>query len=225
MAANSWFSGGLNGGIHTDMNSSLLFSDTNNQQFICDIPSLIRLTCSKCYSDEIAVLGLSVFRASAVVPPTLNPLMYSLRTRHMTAAQRRLYVFLALGSSECVLLAVIALDNHTNMFAMLKLTCVDVRANEIQFFVGTLVMILLSLSLFTVSYRSIARDVLRSKSPLVWRKALGSCRAHLLVVTLYYGSITVVYIWPNSSFTGTLDKFLTLFYTLVTPPSTRSSTL
>ncbi|XP_007656757.2 olfactory receptor 2H1-like [Ornithorhynchus anatinus] len=103
------------------------------------------------------------------------------------------------------------------MPAMLKLACVDVRANEIQLFVGTLVLILLPLSLITVSYGSIARAVLRIKSPRVWRKALGTCGSHLLVVTLFYGSITAVYVWPGSSFSGTWDKFLTLFYTVVTP--------
>ncbi|XP_038599144.1 olfactory receptor 2G3-like [Tachyglossus aculeatus] len=103
------------------------------------------------------------------------------------------------------------------MPAMLKLACVDVRTNEIQVFVGILVTILLSLSLITVSYGSIARAVLRIKSPWVWRKVLGTCGAHLLVVTLFCGSIMMVYIRPNNSFTGTLDRFLTLFYTVVTP--------
>ncbi|XP_038598589.1 olfactory receptor 2G3-like [Tachyglossus aculeatus] len=105
----------------------------------------------------------------------------------------------------------------SEMSAMLKLACVDVWANEVQLFVGILVLILLPLSLITVSYGSIVRAVLRIKSIRVWRKALGTCGSHLLVVTLFYGSNTVVYIWPNSSFSGTLDKFLTLFYTMVDP--------
>ncbi|XP_038597794.1 olfactory receptor 2G2-like [Tachyglossus aculeatus] len=99
--------------------------------------------------------------------------------------------------------------------ALLKLACVDVRANEIQLFVGTLVLNLLPLSMITVSYRSIAWAMLRIKSPQGWRKALGTCGSYLLVVTLFYRSIRVVYIWPNSSFSGTLGKFLTLFYTVV----------
>ncbi|XP_038598950.1 olfactory receptor 2G3-like [Tachyglossus aculeatus] len=101
--------------------------------------------------------------------------------------------------------------------ALLKLACVDVRANEIQLFVGTLVLNLLPLSMITVSYRSIAWAMLRIKSPQGWRKALGTCGSYLLVVTLFYRSIRVVYIWPNSSFSGTLGKFLTLFYTVVAP--------
>ncbi|XP_038598735.1 olfactory receptor 10-like [Tachyglossus aculeatus] len=89
------------------------------------------------------------------------------------------------------------------MPALLKLAYVDVRDNEIQLFVGTL--------------GSIARTVLKIKSPQVWRKALGTCGSHLLLVTLFYGSIMVVYIWPNSSFSGPLYKFLTLFLSVVIP--------
>ncbi|XP_038597693.1 olfactory receptor 2G3-like [Tachyglossus aculeatus] len=169
-------------------------------------------------------------------------------------------VSLVLGSTECTLLALMALDSHADvcrplhytivmhprlcqalvgmawlsgvwdtaiqatfifclprcgrqrlphficeMLVLLKLACVDVRANEIQLFVGTLVLNLLPLI------------VLRIKLPQVWRKALGTCGFHLLVVTIFYGSITVIYIWHNSSLSETLDKFLTLFYTVVTP--------
>ncbi|XP_038599383.1 putative olfactory receptor 2B8 [Tachyglossus aculeatus] len=103
------------------------------------------------------------------------------------------------------------------MTTMLKLAYVDVRANEIHLLLDTLVLILLPLSLITVSYGSIARAMLRIKSPLDWRKSLGTCGSHRLVVTPFYGTNTVVYIWPYSSFSGTFDKFLTLFYTVVTP--------
>ncbi|XP_038598588.1 olfactory receptor 14A16-like [Tachyglossus aculeatus] len=62
MAAASWLGGGLSGVIHTSVTFSLLFCDTNAiHQFFCDIPSLIRLSCSRRYIDEIAVMGLSVF--------------------------------------------------------------------------------------------------------------------------------------------------------------------
>ncbi|XP_038597525.1 olfactory receptor 2G2-like [Tachyglossus aculeatus] len=47
------------------------------------------------------------------------------------------------------------------MSTMLKLACVDVRDNEIQLFVGALVLILLPLSLITVFCGANARDVLR----------------------------------------------------------------
>ncbi|XP_038626207.1 olfactory receptor 2G3-like [Tachyglossus aculeatus] len=203
---------------------------------------------------------------TSIVPQLLWNLRGPFKAITVVGCVVQLYVSLALGSTERVLLAVMALDRHAafclplyyttvmhprlfralvglvwlsevrdtviqdtvifclpgcghpqltlflcEMPAMLKLACADVWVNEIQLFVGTLVMILLPLSLITVSCGSIARAMLRIKSPRVWRKALDSCGSHLLVVTLFNVSITVVCIWPNNSFSGTLDKFLTLF--------------
>ncbi|XP_038614739.1 olfactory receptor 2G3-like [Tachyglossus aculeatus] len=226
------------------------------------------------------VLGFFLFQLSlmylcfttSIVPQLLWNLQGHSKNITMVHYAVQLYVSLALGSTECILLVVMALDHHNaicrllhyttfmhsrllralvglawmggvgdtaiqatvifhlphcghrrlphflcEMPAMLKMAYVDVRANEIQLLVGTLVLILLPLSLITVSHGSNARAVLRIKSPWVWKKALGTCGSHLLVVTLFYESITVVYIWPNSSFSGILDMFLTLFYTVVTP--------
>ncbi|XP_038617299.1 putative olfactory receptor 2W6 [Tachyglossus aculeatus] len=184
----------------------------------------------------------------------------------------QLYVSLALGSAECVLLTVMAFDRYaavcrplhyrsimhprfchalaavawisglgnsviqstitlllprcghqhlTNFFcevpALIKLACVDTKANEIQLFMATLVLLLLPMSLIMLSYGFIARTVLRIKSTQAWRKALGTCGSHLLVVTLFFGMSSIIYIQPNSSFSKTSGRFLTLFYTVVTP--------
>ncbi|XP_038599021.1 olfactory receptor 14A16-like [Tachyglossus aculeatus] len=62
MAAGSWFGGGLNGVIHTAVTFSLLFCDTHTtRQFFCDIPSLVRISCSRRSIDELAILGFSMF--------------------------------------------------------------------------------------------------------------------------------------------------------------------
>ncbi|XP_038617317.1 olfactory receptor 2G3-like [Tachyglossus aculeatus] len=184
----------------------------------------------------------------------------------------QLYVSLALGSAECVLLTIMAFDRYAAVCrplhyksimhprfchalaavawisglgnsviqstitlqiprcghqhlahficevpALIKLACVDTKANEIQLFMATLVLLLLPMSLIMLSYGLIARTVLRIKSTQAWRKALGTCGSHLLVVTLFFGMTSVIYIQPNSSFSKTSGKFLTLFYTVVTP--------
>lgn len=38
-----------------------------------------------------------------------------------------------------------------------------------------------------------------------------------MVVSLFYGTITAVYIQPNSSYAHTSGKFISLFYTVLTP--------
>ncbi|XP_038598739.1 olfactory receptor 2G3-like [Tachyglossus aculeatus] len=133
----------------------------------------------------------------------------------------QLYVSLALVSTECILLAIMALNCYPAVCLPLHYSTVMhsrlCRTLGDPGFGDTLVLILLPLSLITVSYGSIVPAMLRIKSPQVWRKTLSTCGSHLLVITLFYGSIMVVHIWPSSSFSVTLYKFLTLFNTAVTP--------
>lgn len=101
--------------------------------------------------------------------------------------------------------------------AMIKLACVDIQANEVQLFVATLVLLLLPVALILVSYGFIVQAVMKIKSVQAWRKALGTCGSHLLVVFLFFGPSSAIYIQPKRSYGRSQGKFLTLFYTVVTP--------
>jgi olfactory receptor len=59
--------------------------------------------------------------------------------------------------------------------------------------------------------------VIRIRSAEAWHRALGTCGSHLFVVSLFYGTITAVYIQPNSSYAHSQGKFITLLYTVVIP--------
>ncbi|XP_038598381.1 olfactory receptor 2G3-like [Tachyglossus aculeatus] len=161
---------------------------------------------------------------TSFAPQLLWNLKEPSKTITVVSSVVQLYVSLALVSTECILLAIMASDCYSAVCLPLHYTTVMhsrlcralvALASEIQLFVGTLVLILLPLSLIMVSYGSIVRVMLRIKSPQVWRKTLGTCGSHFLVITLFYGSILVVHIWPNSSFSGTSYKFLTLFNTAI----------
>ncbi|XP_001517819.4 olfactory receptor 2G3-like [Ornithorhynchus anatinus] len=209
---------------------------------------------------------------TSIVPQLLWNLWGPSKAITVVGCAIQLYVSLALGSAECVLLPIMAFDRYTAVCrplhyrsimhprfchalaavawtsglgnsviqstitlrlprcghrhlahficevpALIKLACMDTKANEIQLFVATLVLLLLPMTLIMLSYGFIARAVLRIKSSQAWQKALGTCGSHLLVVTLFFGMGSVIYIQPNSSFSKTSGKFLTLFYTVVTP--------
>lgn len=101
--------------------------------------------------------------------------------------------------------------------SMIKLACVDIHDNEVQLFVASLVLLLLPLVLILLSYGHIAKVVIRIKSVQAWCKGLGTCGSHLIVVSLFCGTITAVYIQSNSSYVHAHGKFISLFYTVVTP--------
>ena len=216
--------------------------------------------------------SLDLCFTTSIVPQLLWNLKGPAKTITPVGCAIQLYVSLSLGSSECVLLTIMAFDryvavcrplNYTSIMhpsfckalagvawlsgvgntliqgtitlrlprcghrhlhhffcevpAMIKLACVDIQANEVQLFVATLVLLLLPVALILVSYGFIVQAVMKIKSVQAWRKALGTCGSHLLVVFLFFGPSSAIYIQPKRSYGRSQGKFLTLFYTVVTP--------
>ncbi|ELR46695.1 hypothetical protein M91_06576 [Bos mutus] len=100
--------------------------------------------------------------------------------------------------------------------AMINLARFDIHANEVQLFVATLVLLLLPVALILVSYGFIVQAVKKIKSFQAWCKALGTCGSHLLVVSLFFGTSSAIYIQPKRFYGHSQGEFLPLFYTIVT---------
>ncbi|KAJ1060715.1 hypothetical protein K5549_016129, partial [Capra hircus] len=101
--------------------------------------------------------------------------------------------------------------------ALIRLACGDTHSNELQISVIGSVFLMVPLLLILISYGHIARTVLAIQSLEGRRKAFQTCSSHLVVVFLFYCTVTAVYIQPRSHFSQKGGKFLTLFYTVVTP--------
>ncbi|XP_048210795.1 olfactory receptor 11G2-like isoform X2 [Perognathus longimembris pacificus] len=67
------------------------------------------------------------------------------------------------------------------------------------------------------SYALVLRAVLRVPSASGRRKAFSTCGSHLAVVSLFYGSVMVMYVSPTSDHEARTQKIVTLFYSVVTP--------
>ncbi|KAM9120658.1 olfactory receptor 14A16-like [Pangshura tecta] len=62
MAANAWITGIVYSALHTGNTFKLHFCQSNViNQFFCEIPQLLKLTCSDSYLSEIGLLAFSVF--------------------------------------------------------------------------------------------------------------------------------------------------------------------
>ena len=184
----------------------------------------------------------------------------------------QLYVAMGLGSSECILLAVMAYDRYAavcwplhytaimhprfcaslaggawlsglltsltqcsltvqlplcghrtldHIFCevpvLIKLACVDTTFNEAELFVASVVFLIVPVLLILVSYGFITQAVLRIKSAAGRQKAFGTCSSHLVVVIIFYGTIIFMYLQPANSRSKNQGKFVSLFYTIVTP--------
>ncbi|XP_001508004.3 putative olfactory receptor 2W6 [Ornithorhynchus anatinus] len=103
------------------------------------------------------------------------------------------------------------------MPALIGLACVDTLSLEGLAFTLGILIVLAPLMLILASYIFITRAVLRIKSVVGRRKAFNTCGSHLTVVCLFYGTIIYVYLQPADSPSQDQGKFLTLFYTIITP--------
>lgn len=73
-------------------------------------------------------------------------------------------------------------------------------------------------SLLTVaSYIHIVAAVFRIPSAAGKQWAFSTCSSHLILVTLYYGTLETVYAIPTATQAVALNKIFSLFYTVVTP--------
>ncbi|XP_019840902.2 olfactory receptor 2G3-like [Bos indicus] len=209
---------------------------------------------------------------TSVVPQMLWNLKGPDKTISYTGCVIQLYVALGLGSTECVLLTIMAYDRfnaicrplhyavimHPKLLqqlaalawisgfvestvqtilvfqlplcshhmvddfmceepALIKIACVNTTFLENELSIACVLYVVIPLGLILVSYGCIVRSVLKIKSTEGRRKAFGTCGSHLIVVVLFFGTLASIYIQPKSKYTQNYSKFLTLFYTVVTP--------
>ncbi|XP_056397721.1 olfactory receptor 5A2-like [Hyla sarda] len=100
---------------------------------------------------------------------------------------------------------------------IMALACTDTQFNEIITFIFVLCVVVGSFLLIIVSYTRIILTILKSHSSAGITKAFSTCTSHLIVVTIYYGSGSAMYLRPKSSYGTDLDKFMSLMYTIVAP--------
>ncbi|CAO2643369.1 Olfactory receptor 2B11 [Lemmus lemmus] len=101
--------------------------------------------------------------------------------------------------------------------AMIKLSCADTTVNDVTLAVLVAFFVLVPLALILLSYGFIARAVLRIQSSRGRHKAIGTCSSHLLVVSLFYLPAIYMYLQPPSSYSQEQGKFISLFYSIITP--------
>lgn len=71
--------------------------------------------------------------------------------------------------------------------------------------------------LTVASYINIVVAVFRMPSAAGKQRAFSTCSSHLIVVSLYYGTLGTVYAIPTATQATALNKVFSLLYTVVTP--------
>ncbi|XP_047373885.1 olfactory receptor 10A3 [Sciurus carolinensis] len=100
---------------------------------------------------------------------------------------------------------------------VLELVCADTFLFEIYAFTGTILIVLVPFLLILLSYLRILFAILKMPSTTGRQKAFSTCASHVTSVTLFYGTASMTYLQPKSSYSPATKKLMSLAYTLLTP--------
>lgn len=100
---------------------------------------------------------------------------------------------------------------------LLALSCIPAPGIELSCSLLSSLIIFITFLFILTSYTLVLRAVFRVPSGAGRRKAFSTCGSHLVVVSLFYGTIMVMYISPNSGNPAGTQKIVTLIYSSVTP--------
>ncbi|KAM9067558.1 olfactory receptor 10A2-like [Sarcophilus harrisii] len=100
---------------------------------------------------------------------------------------------------------------------VLSLVCGDTTLFEVYAIIGTTLFVMIPCLFILSSYARIVAAILRMPSAEGKRKAFSTCSSHLVVVSLFYGSLSLLYFRPKSNNSPESKKVFSLSYTVVTP--------
>ncbi|XP_041522664.1 olfactory receptor 478 [Microtus oregoni] len=156
-----------------------------------------------------------------------NPLLYSTKMSTQVCVQLLLVAYIGgfLNSwsfTACFYSLVFCGPNGVNHFfcdfaPLVELSCSDVSVPAVvpSFTAGSIIVV--TVVVIAVSYIYILITILKMRSTEGRHKAFSTCTSHLTAVTLFYGTITFIYVMPKSSYSTDQNKVVSVFYMVVIP--------
>ncbi|XP_019820894.1 olfactory receptor 5AC1-like [Bos indicus] len=106
---------------------------------------------------------------------------------------------------------------YCEILQLFKMSCTDPRVNMLLIFVFSVFIQSFTFMSIIISYTHVLLAVLKKKSEKGRNKAFSTCSAHLLSVSLFYGTLFFMYVRPGSPSAEKQDKLYSLFYTIIIP--------
>ncbi|CAM4665249.1 unnamed protein product [Caretta caretta] len=104
-----------------------------------------------------------------------------------------------------------------DLIPLVKLSCNDPQVMEMLAFTLCLIFTLVPFLLTLMSYSCIIVTILRIPSTTGRQRAFSTCSSHLIVVTIYYGTLLIAYMFPATNTLRDFKKVLSVIYTVLTP--------
>ncbi|XP_075711679.1 olfactory receptor 1468-like [Rhinoderma darwinii] len=100
---------------------------------------------------------------------------------------------------------------------LLELSCSDTNVVYIEMILLSFPIIVLPFVFIITSYVCIFITIFGISSTSGRQKTFSTCSSHLVVVSIYYGSMLIIYMVPNRGYSMTVNKFISLVYIVLTP--------
>ncbi|XP_028560524.1 olfactory receptor 5A2-like [Podarcis muralis] len=173
---------------------------------------------------ECVLLGAMAYdRYLAICHPLLYAiLMGRWRQLQLASVSWLVGILLATINVGCTFSHLFCGPNRVNHFicelpVVLKLACANTHITEFVVFMTAAIILLGPLSVILTSYGFILSTVLKMQSSSGRQKAFSTCTSHLMVVTVFYGTVITMYMRPGLGTASDFDKKIAVFYILVSP--------
>ncbi|XP_078234174.1 olfactory receptor 5V1-like [Pogona vitticeps] len=179
----------------------------------------------------IFMVGTEIFLLSAMAydryAAICNPLRYNTIISHRMCLQMVLGAWVS-GFMDSLVNTLFLTGlhfcgpNNINHFScelplLLQLSCTNTFANEMVILTFSMTLGFVSLLLIIASYVRIISTILKIRSAEGRQKAFSTCASHLIVVLLFCGTAFIRYMRPASGYSDTLDKLVSIQYSILTP--------
>ncbi|XP_070592897.1 olfactory receptor 13H1-like [Erythrolamprus reginae] len=101
--------------------------------------------------------------------------------------------------------------------SFVKLGCSSSHISEVLMNVSSLFLLIPPFSFIVVTYGRIGWAVMHISSNQGYQKALSTCSSHLAVVSIFYGTIIIMYVVPERESVSDKGKILSIVYGALTP--------
>ncbi|XP_037380511.1 olfactory receptor 5AC1-like [Talpa occidentalis] len=106
---------------------------------------------------------------------------------------------------------------YCEILPLYTISCTDPSINSSVLFIFSALIQAFTFMTIIVSYTRVLFAILKKKSEKGRSKAFSTCSAHLLSVSLFYGTLFFMYVRPGSGPDQYQDKMYSLFYTIIIP--------
>nr|XP_013001867.1 olfactory receptor 1020-like [Cavia porcellus] len=178
--------------------------------------------CSLVDTESFLLAAMAYDRYTAIC----NPLLYSIIMSKRLCCQLALGAFLGgtissiIHTTNTFLLDFCSKEiNHffCDISPLFSLSCTDTSMHDIILVVFASLVEAICLLTVLLSYICIIVAILKTGSAEGRRKGFSTCASHLVVVTIYHGTLIFIYLRPSVGRSMDTDKVTSVFYTLIIP--------